>query len=239
MSKEYLTQEKINSIYQLIDQGKVDEIEWATLSDSYILPVSFVREFREYLDWVYITACHKHTLNFIREFADEIYQGELNRKYHNLPFEFLEELKDRTEDFGVFLSNVHLKEDQLEYVLEKYSELINSCEWTNITMSCNLSEEFMQKYAEHLDWSYIIFKQDLSIPFIERHLDMFNFMSICGQQKIDIDFIEKHKDQFNYYCWRNLFDNKKINKSVKDNYKYMRKLVYSTIKQARQLCGIN
>ena len=85
------------------------------------------------------------------------------------------------------------------YGKENEIEINDESSWWNISAYDELSEEFIEKYADRVDWDCISKYQKLSEQFIERHKDKVNWYYISMYQELSEKFIEKHEDKVNWY----------------------------------------
>jgi len=71
--------------------------------------------------------------------------------------------------------------------------------WTHISACYSLTEEFMERFADHLNWNKgICVYQHLSEEFIERHHEKMNWNYISLHQVLSEEFIECHSEQVNW-----------------------------------------
>lgn len=93
-----------------------------------------------------------------------------------------------------------------EVILDKFSNLIG--EWHTVSYRQNLSEAFIEKYADKVHWEYIFTHQTLSVPFLEKwgyKIPYNNFWLMISQnQKLPIEFIRKNRDLIH---WSNIAKN--------------------------------
>jgi len=68
-------------------------------------------------------------------------------------------------------------------------------DWDNISITKELSEDYIEQYHDKLNWLFICKNQKLSENFIEKHLDKIDWFIICENQKLSENFIEKHQDK--------------------------------------------
>ena len=86
--------------------------------------------------------------------------------------------------------------------LKQYKKFFYALSYSNI----NLSEKFIEEYADKLDWNYLSFYQNLSESFVEKHLDKVNFENYIIKHIVSEDFIEKHADSLIPVCWATIFN---------------------------------
>ena len=94
-------------------------------------------------------------------------------------------------------------------------EMIKQNDWTGISQYPELSETFIEKYADKVDWTLISEYQELSETFIERHADKVNWRFISEYQKLSEGFIEKHAKSVD---WHNISIRQQLSESFIENY---------------------
>lgn len=86
--------------------------------------------------------------------------------------------------------------------LKQYKKFFYVLSYSNI----NLSEKFIEEYADKLDWNYLSFYQSLSESFVEKHIDKVNFENYIIKHIVSESFIEKHIDSLTPICWYTIFN---------------------------------
>jgi len=71
-----------------------DKVNWTYISRYQKLTENFISEFKDKVNWDYISANQKLTEDFIREFKDNVYWSYISR-YQKLTEDFIREFKDK------------------------------------------------------------------------------------------------------------------------------------------------
>lgn len=178
MSEKFI-EDHINRIYPipLLNRGLIGEsfirkyafdINWKTISNSYAhLSTEFLREFKDRIDWNRYFNYHVPTEKFIEEFKDVV------------PWSYVPGRVKMSENF--------IRRHRLE--MEKYYAF-----WTNICEHQDLSEEFIEEFAEKVDWKAVSYKQKLSKEMMHKYADKLEWRYIISNQNIDQKFVEEHID---------------------------------------------
>jgi len=121
-----------------VDEFK-DKVDWYYISYYQKLSENFIREFKDKVDWHYISERQKLSEDFIREFEDKVNWSYVSM-YQNLLEDFIREFKDRVN-------------------------------WDCISAYQKLSEDFIREFKDKVDWPYISDSQKLSEDFIREFKD--------------------------------------------------------------------
>jgi hypothetical protein len=81
-----------------------DKLNWYAISLIKELNEDFIREFKDYVDWYYISLHQKLSENFIREFQDKVNWFFISSN-QKLSQDFIREFKDKI-DWFYFLKNI-------------------------------------------------------------------------------------------------------------------------------------
>jgi hypothetical protein len=92
----------------------------------------------------------------------------------------------------------------------RQSKLIDYLDWGKISSHQNLSEEFIEEFADKVDWVYISSYQKLSEKFIEKFQDKVNWLSISRKQVLSEDFIREFADKVR---WSNISYSQNLSES--------------------------
>ena len=79
-------------------------------------------------------------------------------------------------------------------------EFKNKINWSYISYSQKLSEDFIREFKDKVDWKYISYNQKLSEEFIKEFKDRVNWSCISEYQKLSEEFIKEFKDKVDWYC---------------------------------------
>ncbi len=92
----------------------------------------------------------------------------------------------------------------LKYFKAESFRSIKHSKWEDliIDMANELSEEFLEKYENHISWATVFRHRNNTIEFIEKHYDPSDYMHtrhICSYQKLTEDFMEKYQNQLDWH----------------------------------------
>ncbi len=106
------------------------------------------------------------------------------------------------------------KYDLSEQFMDKFADKLD---WFGICVLENLSEKFIESHKDKIFRLPLCRYQILSEEFIENNLNLIDWAAISYSQVLSEKFIKKHKDEINFY---NLMKNNKIKLSNKFIIKY-------------------
>jgi len=119
-----------------------DEVDWTWISTNQKLSEDFIREFKDLVDWNFISDHQKLSEEFIREFKDKV-------DWLNVSF-----CQKLSEDFII--------------------EFKDSIIWKWIACPNKLSENFIREFKDKVDWYCISTFQELTEEFLEEFKDEIN-----------------------------------------------------------------
>lgn len=173
------------------------EIEWGFVSARcYSLSEEFIREFKDHLDWNWISIRQTLSESFIEEHKNLVDWRYIS-EYQKLSEEFIEKHKD-----WVCWCYISRAQDLSEPFIRKYKDRID---WREISGNQVLSEDFIERYWENLDIRLIPEHQLLSLEFIERHIrDLDPWSVLSCQPFIDLEpLMKKFQDHGINICYNN------------------------------------
>ena len=143
--------------------------------------------------------------------------------------ESIEELLDIYECSEENLDWSYISESQKlsEEFIERFADKV---EWYYISSYQKLSEEFIEKFADKVDWYYISFYQKLSEDFIEKFADKVDWYNISSYQKLSEEFIEKFADKVD---WNIISYNQKLSEEFIE--RFADKVRWNSISQYQKL----
>ena len=107
---------------------------------------------------------------------------------------------------GEFLMNPYRKE-LLKNIGIKKSELsLMKIDWLRISVSENLSEEFIREFKDKVSWGEISALQNLSEEFMRDYKDKIIWRNISRKQKLSNEFLIEFEDKIDwktYFCFQN------------------------------------
>ena len=124
-----------------------------------------VTEFKDKVNWNYISWSQKLSEKFISEFKDKVNWNYIS-SYQKLSEKFITEFKDKVDWYCISL---------YQKLSEKFiTEFKDKVDWYCISLSQKLSEEFITEFKDKVYWNYISSYQKLSEEFISEFKDKVN-----------------------------------------------------------------
>ncbi len=115
-----------------------------------------IEEFKDYVNWEYISCHENFSEEFIREFKDYVNWYYISH-YQKLSEEFIREFKDYLDWYFI---SVYQKLS--ETLINEFKDYIN---WYFISVYQKLSEEFIKEFKEYVYWECVPKYQKLSEEF--------------------------------------------------------------------------
>ena len=123
---------------------------WCTILKSKIRTVEFIRQFKERLNWSFISFYNDMTDDFVREFADYINWYKIN--HTKLTTKFIKEFRDQ----------IKWHEDSLccldESIIMELTDLIDMSKVNYCKYREMYSDEFLTEYTGVLNWDSIMYR---------------------------------------------------------------------------------
>lgn len=155
------------------------------------LPITFIEQLKNILDWSSLSACSIHCNNF--HFIEK-YENFINWKIikHNESLVWSEELYLKYKTFVNEGEEYKFSDEQITYHNSKF-DFINHSPW---------NEKLFNKYITIVDWWVLSMRTDINwtIDFIEKNKENLSWSSLSSNPSLpwSIDFIEYFKD---YWLW--------------------------------------
>jgi hypothetical protein len=124
-----------------------------------------VEEFKDFVDWSYISYYQRLSENFIIEYKDKIDWGNISCS-QKLSENFI--IKYEKEVYWKLISQFQILSE--DFIIE-YKDKVN---WLNISIYQELSEKFIRKYRDWVYWYWISYSRKLSKYFIEKNKNFIN-----------------------------------------------------------------
>jgi hypothetical protein len=163
-----------------------DKVDWDWISAYQTLSEDFIREFKDKVYWYNISYYQKLSENFIREFQDKV-DWENISKYQKLSEDFIIEFKNKVDWYSISYYQI-LSEDFIKEFQDKVY-------WAYISQSQKLSENFIREFQDKVYWYSISYYQILSEDFIKEFQDKVYWKCISTYQNLSENFIEEFKDK--------------------------------------------
>lgn len=147
-----------------------ERIDWYWI-DYMLLSIEDIDICSKYIDWeMMLYRCiHDLPISFVIKHRDKIadvFKHNLNILYAASE-EIIEEFKDYIRDWNM----VFAEERSMDFI-RKYSDKISRVGWKCISEYDNLTEEFIEEFADKLDWTILLTNRysDISIDFIKKYV---------------------------------------------------------------------
>jgi|APSaa5957512493_1039668.scaffolds.fasta_scaffold18885_2 hypothetical protein len=180
----------MQKIWNIAEQKPAGDEWWNTVSRinlfKYTSGEDFIRQYRDNLNWVYVSQHCKMPIDFIREHSDFI-DWEVVSKWQKLDSDFIREFSEKIEWFNITLSQ---KLDQ-----SIIREFVNKVSWRGVCGRQCMDTEFIREFKDYINWYEISFNQKLDEDFIREFKDSVNWYSIFLCQKLSASFIEEFEDR--------------------------------------------
>ena len=118
---------------------------WETISRM-LLTDDFIRDFRDEVDWKWISSTQQRNENFIEEFKEKI-NWEAVSRYQDLSEDFIKQHQDKLDWKWISRYQV-LSEDFIQ-------EFQNKVHWNWISKYQRFSEDFIREFQDKVDWKAI------------------------------------------------------------------------------------
>ncbi len=149
-----------------------------------ILSESFIRKFKDKVNWWYVSMNQKLSESFIKEFKDKVNWYHISR-YQNLSESFIREFKDKID-----WSTISIYQKLSESFIREFKDNIY---WPHISGYQKLSEPFIREFKDNVYWPYISKYQKLSESFIREFKDEVDWLYIPINQKLSPEFKKEFK----------------------------------------------
>jgi len=143
---------------------------------------SFIREFKDSVNWEYISKYQNLSESFIREFKDSVYWERISEN-QKLSEDFIREFKDSV-DWNWISTSQKLSES----FIREFKDFV---EWGCISRCQKISESFIREFKNSVNWACISKYQNLSESFIREFKDFVNWNWISRCQKISLQFMDE------------------------------------------------
>ena len=188
-----------------------DKVDWHYISSNKKLSESFIRKFKDYVNWGRISINQKLSENFIREFKDDV-NLNLIGEYKKLSESFIKKFK-YTVDWVRISKYQKLSESFIR-------EFKDKVDWFHISACQKLSESFIREFKDFVDWDLISKYQKLSESFIREFKDKVNWDYIYKYQKLSPEFIKEFELTISEKTWLYKTKEFKINYIKENNLPY-------------------
>ena len=185
MAKKSITQ-RVNELLGTDYKGAITKYHWDCISANQSLSEDFIREFKDYVDWLWISSCQKLSEDFIREFKDKVDWYWISA-YQSLSEDFIREFKD-----NVYWCSISEYQKLSESFIREFKDYVD---WGCVSIYQKLSEDFIREFQDEIDWDCISINQSLSEDFIREFKDKVDWNYISRYQKLSNEFIDEFKDK--------------------------------------------
>lgn len=101
--------------------------------------------------------------------------------------------------YMTFYNLAECAEQDIEKYLQENQE-VDPQLWGAISLNPNISEIFIEKYANKVNWTSVSAIHKLSEDFIERHADKVDWEYISLNQTLSEKIIEKYANKVDWSC---------------------------------------
>jgi len=186
--------DNMEDINILLNKGvSLEQFDWENISRIPNLSIDFLREFQDEVNWKEISGTQKLSEDFIREFQDKVIWEEIF-KSQKLSEDFIREFQDKVS-WSDIIKNQNLSEDFIRDFIREFADYVD---WSDISKTAYLFEDFIREFADYVDWEKISQYQFLSEDFIREFQDKVYFHIISQYQSLSEDFIREFEYDVNW-----------------------------------------
>lgn len=150
----------IKSLKRAIEEGA--KINWSALSKNQNIDLSFVREYRDFLDWNILTS-NKNVIKIQEEKILDEFIEFLNWSYVSEHIELTNPILVKYKDYLIWKS-INNRFDYNQLDLSVIDSIKDKIDWTKLSSSSVLfTEDFLQQYRNSIDW--FAFSKNESVDF--------------------------------------------------------------------------
>ena len=150
----------IKSLKRAIEEGA--KINWSALSKNQNIDLSFVREYRDFLDWKILTS-NKNVIKIQEEKILDEFIEFLNWSYVSEHIELTNPILVKYKDYLIWKS-INNRFDYNQLDLSVIDSIKDKIDWTKLSSSSVLfTEDFLHQYRNSIDW--FAFSKNESVDF--------------------------------------------------------------------------
>lgn len=150
----------IKSLKRAIEEGA--KINWSALSKNQNIDLSFVREYRDFLDWNILTS-NKNVIKIQEEKILDEFIEFLNWSYVSEHIELTNPILVKYKDYLIWKS-INNRFDYNQLDLSVIDSIKDKIDWTKLSSSSVLfTEDFLHQYRNSIDW--FAFSKNESVDF--------------------------------------------------------------------------
>lgn len=187
MTKLEFLNNLLNTEYKSLNDVPFGNVSWRSDIDE-----NFIRIFKDYVYWDYLSHVQYFSEDFIREFKDKLNLRVVT--YHSkLSEDFIREFKDDLDWLGLSYKQ-HLSSAFID-------EFKDNVKWLEIARFQTLSENDIRKHKDRINWQYVSKFQKLSEEFINEFKDFVYWPAIQEYQNLSEDFRKLHNLRVSTNNW--------------------------------------
>ena len=152
-----------------------------------------VEEFKDKVNWLYISRHQPFSEEFIKEFHDKVDWWYIS-VYQPLSEKFIREFKDKVE-----WEYISIRQKLSEEFIREFQDKVH---WKEISGYQKLSEEFIKEFQDKVDWSSVSSYQKLSEEFIREFQDKVKWKEISIYQQLSEEFIKEFQDKVDSHLYK-------------------------------------
>lgn len=213
----------------------IDEIDWNDFSRFNNFSIDFMREFEDKIHFSRFSMRNDIPFEVFEEFIDKIEWDEISTYYNKIDKKFVERFGDKLNSKLVAGHNLHQVDEtylndiyweiddddkthlfQYQHLSEDFiiDHVKSKKDWKRfVSISKDLSEEFIEKYKDKISWDAICIHQNLSMNFMRKHWKYLNWEEVCIFQKLSKKFMKEFEAQL---VWSEVILNQTLSKEMID-----------------------
>lgn len=182
--------------WKLISELK-HKVCWATISFLDDIPIDFIEEHHDLIEWFWITAKQRLPIRLLRKYhRKEGFSWDFVSMYQTLDDSFISDFSEKLV-WSELVKHQRLSENILRQFIHKMN-------WFEIVRFQKIPPSMMIEYGSNeicpwdlsVFWDYVARYQSLSESMIERFIDKFNWFYVFKYQKnLTSEFKKKHLDR--------------------------------------------
>ena len=183
---------------------KTSDFDWYILCSHYELDESFIREFKDYLNWEQVCLCQKMSNNFLLEMKNYLSWNFLGAQ--NYCFDLIMDNQENI-NWKMLLEKRMFSSEELDEIVQNVEMKIE--DWISIFCCQHLEEEWIERYWFEFPYPALIWeKQTLSDRFFRSNFNYIkksDWKDIFKNQILSDTFINQYGKRFDYDTWQVIF----------------------------------
>ena len=151
-----------------------------------------IEEFKNKVDWNFVSSYQKLSEDFIREFKDFVNWHKISIS-QKLSEDFIREFKYKVNWYEISICQKLSKD-----FIRECQHYVN---WNYVSFYQKLSEDFIKEFKDFVNWENISYSQKLSENFVREFKDKLNWSRISKYQKLSINFRKEFNIKIDKHNW--------------------------------------